>query len=180
MTVDMQEAAHAATYGDVPSRSWQVDGRVYATTIVADAVYVGGPFKNATSSSGVVVPRLNLAAFSLSTGALRSGFAGNAGSSVRALVSDGTALYVGGHIGRVAGVSRARLAKVDLVTGQVGPGFRADANGGVLALDVQDGQLYAGGTFTTTGGAPPRLAWPSSAPAAEQWTRSSPASRITS
>lgn len=138
--------------GDTPQRSWQLDGRVYAAVIVDDTVYVGGAFSQARSPSGEVVGRRNVAAFSMSTGELRRDFRADAGSSVRALATDGNSLYVGGHFGRVAGVNRSRLAKLDLATGEVDTRFRADADQGVLCLVVQDGWLYAGGVFQTVNG----------------------------
>ncbi len=145
-------ATAAAAVSSTPLPSWSVNGRVYATEIVGDTVYVGGKFTSATSPSGQVVARRNLAAFSVTTGELRADFRANAGSTVRALVSDGSSLYVGGHFGRINGVSRPWLAKLALQTGAVDTSFQADPNGAVLGLDVQSGWLYAGGTFTTVRG----------------------------
>lgn len=145
-------ATAAAAVSSTPLPSWSVNGRVYATEIVGDTVYVGGKFTAATSPSGQVVARRNLAAFSVTTGELRTDFQGNAGSSVRALVSDGSALYVGGYFGQINGVSRPQLAKLALATGAVDTGFQADPNGAVLALDVQSGWVYAGGLFTAMQG----------------------------
>ncbi len=147
-------ASAVTAVSSTPLPSWSVDGRVYATEIVGDTVYVGGKFTAATSPSGQVVARRNLAAFSVTTGELRSDFKANAGSTVRALVSDGNSLYVGGYFGKIAGVSRPRLAKLALSTGAVDTLFKADPDGAVLALDIQGGWIYAGGTFTTVQGAP--------------------------
>lgn len=147
-------ATAATAVSSTPLPSWSVNGRVYATEIVGDTVYVGGKFTAATSPSGQVVARRNLAAFSVTTGELRSDFRADAGSTVRALVSDGSSLYAGGYFGKIGGVDRPRLAKLALATGAVDTMFRADPGGAVLALDVQSGWVYAGGTFTTIQGAP--------------------------
>lgn len=147
-------ATAAGPISQVPDPSWSVNGRVLATEIVGDTVYVGGTFTQATSRSGQVTPRRNLAAFSVSTGELREGFRADAGSAVRALASDGSSLYVGGYFGQIGGVGRARLAKISLGSGAVDTAFRADPNGSVLALDIQSGWVYAGGQFSTMAGAP--------------------------
>ncbi len=152
ITLFLPATATGVTYEDVPRQSWHVNGRVYATTIVGDTVYVGGDFTQATSPSGQIVNRRNLAAFSMSNGELRQTFTADASHGVRALVSDGSALYVGGYFSTIRGVNRSRLAKVDLHTGAVNTGFRASPNAGVLALDVQNGWLYAGGIFQSVQG----------------------------
>ncbi len=152
LVLGLPHAATAATPSQVPSPSWRVNGKVSAVLVVGPTVYVGGRFTTATSPGGETVARRNLAAFDAATGALRRDFIADAGSTVMALATDGTALYVGGHFGQIRGVSRARLAKVSLTTGAVDPAFRADANGGVLGLDVRDGWVYAGGDFGAIGG----------------------------
>lgn len=145
-------ATAVGTVSGVPLPSWSVNGRVLATEIVGDTVYVGGTFTQATSPSGEVAARRNLAAFSVTTGELRSDFKADAGSAVRALVSDGSSLYVGGYFATIGGVSRPRLAKLALQTGAVDTTFQADPNGAVLAVDVQSGWVYAGGMFSTMRG----------------------------
>jgi hypothetical protein len=140
---------------DVPERSWTVNGRVRAVAVVGNTVFVGGSFTSAVSPSGETVPRSNLAAFALDTGALRRDFradAGSSGSRVEALATDGADLFVGGRFTQVQGVTRYRIAKIGLSTGQVDATFRPVADGGVLALDWSGGALYAGGDFTTVSG----------------------------
>ncbi|WP_256840638.1 YncE family protein [Ornithinimicrobium faecis] len=138
---------------DDPEQSWRVNGRVNAVLVVGDTVYVGGTFTRATSPSGEVVTRANLAAFDVGTGELRRDFRADAGSSVRALETDGEDLYVGGWFGRIQGVTRSRLAKIDLATGLVDGTFRPAASGAVLALDYKADALYVGGDFQTIAGA---------------------------
>ncbi len=145
-------AAAITTVSDVPERSWRVDGRVNDVLVLGDTVYVGGNFRNATSPTGEVVSRSHLAAFDVHTGELRRSFRADAGSSVRALATDGEDLFVGGWFGRIQGVSRTRLAKIDLSTGLVDATFRPAVDGAVLALDHKDGALYVGGDFQTVAG----------------------------
>lgn len=145
-------ASAAAIVGDTPEASWQVNGRVYATEIVGNTVFVGGNFSSAISPSGQSVARRNLAAFSMSTGALLTQWRADAGATVRALVSDGTWLYVGGAFGRVGGEPRSRLAKVDVATGAVDASFAPSFNNTVRALDIDETAVYAGGPFTAVNG----------------------------
>lgn len=145
-------AAAAAIVGDTPEVSWRVDGRVFATEIVGDTVFVGGKFTSAVSPSGESVARRNLAAFELSTGNLIRDWRANVGSTVRALVSDGTWLYVGGAFGRVGGERRPRLAKVDVATAAVNASFAPSFDKPVRALDIDGTAVYAGGAFTSVNG----------------------------
>lgn len=152
MLLMVPPTATAVSPSPVPAASWRVNGKVSAVLTVGPTVYVGGNFTTATSPGGEMVARRNLAAFDALTGELRRDFTADAGATVQALASDGLALYVGGHFGRIRGVDRVRLAKVSLVSGAVETAFRADASGAVLGLDVRDGWLYVGGDFTTVGG----------------------------
>jgi hypothetical protein len=153
LAVGQAPPAAAEIYADdVPRNGWDVNGRVVATEIVGDVVYVGGTFTSATAPNGTSVPRRNLAAFSMTTGELITGWRADAGSSVTAIVSDGQSLYVGGHFGRINNVSRTRLAKLSLATGAVDPAFVASPDAGVRALAYSNGSLYVGGSFLNVSG----------------------------
>lgn len=146
--------AQAATVSETPTRSWGVNGRVYAVKIVGGTVFVGGTFSAAVSPSGQTVARRNLAAFRLDDGSLLTGWRADASSSVYALASDGASLYAGGNFTSIGGQTRQRLARLDLVTGAAMTGFRGRATGGpVRALDASGGALYVGGSFTQVNGA---------------------------
>ena len=142
--------------GSTASRSWTVNGRVYATKIVGDIVYVGGTFTTATSPTGTAVTRRGLAAFRMSDGSLVDGFQANVstGGSVRALASDGSSLWVGGAFTTISGVARQRVAKVSLSTGAVDTAFQANAGGMVRALELSGSDLYIGGQFGAVRGTP--------------------------
>lgn len=135
-----------------PSAGWGVNGNVFATLIVGDTVYVGGTFSDAVSPSGTQVARKNLAAFSLSTGALLTGWRADAGSSVRALASDGTWLYVGGAFGRIGGAVHNRLGRVNLQTGAVDSTFVPSLDNTVRAIALAGPNLYVGGLFLNADG----------------------------
>ena len=137
------------------SRSWTVNGRVYATKIVGDIVYVGGQFTTATSPTGTNVARRGLAAFRMSDGSLVTEFHANLNTgNVRAIESDGSSLWIGGTFTRVGGVERQRVAKVSLATGAADTAFQANAGGMVRALEHSGGDLYIGGQFGSVRGTP--------------------------
>ncbi|MGL5810631.1 MAG: PKD domain-containing protein [Nocardioides sp.] len=145
-------AAAGVIIDRTPDTSWRVDGPVYATKIVGDKVFLGGQFSNAVSPTGTSVSRKNLAAFSLTTGALLTTWSADATSIVRALESDGTSLYVGGSFPQIKGVAQARLAKVDLATGAVDTAFAPTVDSTVRAIAVDGAALFIGGSFTTVSG----------------------------
>ena len=149
-------AADSQQVGSVPQRSWEVDGTVRATLVVGDTLYVGGTFTRATSPSGQTVARANVAAFSMSTGALLTGWRADTSGSrpeVMTLETDGNALYIGGSFSGVSGTSRGKLVKVSLSTGALDTSFAAAPNGDVKAVEHAGGSLYVGGSFSTIGGA---------------------------
>lgn len=153
VVTSLAAAPAEAVYASAPQQVWRVNGRVYATVVVGDTVFVGGRFSSAVSPTGQSVARRNVAAFRISDGSLVTGWRADAnGSEVRALASDGSSLWVGGWFSSVNGVGRSRLAKVSVSSGAVDTGFNARLNSGVRGLEVRNGFLYAGGHFTSAGG----------------------------
>ncbi len=157
----MPTASHAdpVPVSETPLNGWDVNGTVYAVEILGDTVYVGGQFTTALPTSGTSQPRANLAAFSLSTGALLS-FRADTNQVVRAIEATGTTVYVGGQFTTIAGTARNRLAAVNATSGAIVTTFNPNASGLVYALDSSAGVVYAGGAFTSMGGnsSVPRLA----------------------
>ena len=133
-------------------QAWGVNGTVHATAIVGDTVVVGGTFTRAVSPQGTSVDRVNLAAFSLSTGELLTGWRADTNGTVRALGTDGTSVWVGGDFTAVGGMPSQSLAKLDAGTAAVDPGFSASVNGAVRTVEVGGGDLYIGGAFGAVNG----------------------------
>ena len=105
-------AANAAVFvDDTPEPAWRTNGVTFATKIVGDTLVVGGRFTEAISPTGQHVARTNLAAFSLSTGALLTGWQANANAEVRAIDSDGTDVWVGGYFTQLAGQARGHIGQ---------------------------------------------------------------------
>lgn len=145
-------AAASPAYRTKPLSSWSLNGVGYATLVVGNVVYVGGSFSTASSPDrSQSAARANLAAFSLTTGALITSFRADTNGRVNALATDGTRLFVGGSFTQVGGTSRARLAAVSLASGAV-QSWTANSSSNVYALGVGGGVLYVGGSFSSLGG----------------------------
>ncbi len=138
---------------DTPAASWGVNGRVYATVIAGDTMVVGGKFTSAVSSTGTTVARKNLAAFSMATGELLTGWRADAGATVYALVTDGTSVWAGGSFAKVGGSVHSRVAKIAAGNGAVDNRFTATVDNTVRALALDSGSLYLGGAFRNANGA---------------------------
>lgn len=147
-------ATSPLTTGSTPHASWRVNGRVYATRIVGDTVVVGGSFTTATSPSGASAPRANLAAFSLSTGALLTGWRADTDAAVRALETDGTSVYVAGAFMTLGGATHRRVGKVSVATGAVDARFAGALGATGRALELDGSSVFVGGEFVTAGGQP--------------------------
>lgn len=152
LAIGVAPASAKLVLDEVPDRSWTVDGRVYAVEVVGDTVFVGGQFTTVTSPSGQVVTRRNLAALRMSDGSLITSWRADAGAVVRALVSDGSSLWVGGHLRSLGGVTANYLGKVSVATGAVDRSFTASLDNAVRGLDVDGNRLFVGGFFTTVNG----------------------------
>lgn len=132
-----------------------VRGNVDGLTLNGATLMVSGSFK---LYGGKRVNRI--AKFLDATGALDTTFSQPAANGfdgdVQSLVSDGTALFVGGDFAAYRGVadSAFHLAKLNLVTGALDLTFsppggnRNGTNGTINVLAIAGNALYAGGSFT--------------------------------
>ena len=144
-------AGAAVLVTDTPVAGWRVEGVTYAVRVVGNITYVGGTFARVVAPDGSTRPRANLAAFDTRTGALVEGFRADTNGQVRALVSDGSTLWVSGSFTTIGGVSRSRIAALDPASGAVRPGFVATANSHVYGMDLRAGRLFLAGSFSMIG-----------------------------
>lgn len=80
---------------------------------------------------------------------------GGGNASIKAMVLDGTTLYVGGNFDTIGGTARECLAALDVNTGAVlswSADLSAGASDNVDCLLLVGTDLYVGGTFTSLGG----------------------------
>lgn len=131
----------------------QIDGVAWSQVIVGNTVYVGGSFANARPAGSAAgtnnVPRTNLLAYNLTTGALLP-WAPTVNAQVRSLAvsPDGTRLYAGGDFTTINGVTKNRIAAFDLPSGNLSTAFQASANGQVRAVTATNSTVYFGGPFS--------------------------------
>ncbi len=138
----------------------QIDGVVWAQTIVGNTVYATGQFNNARPAGAAagtnLTPRSNILAYNLTTGELITTWAPTLNAQGMAITAsaDGSTIYVGGDFDRVNGVTRSRIAAINATTGALVTGWDPLANTRVasLALNPDTNTLYFGGYFTSVDG----------------------------
>lgn len=132
----------------------QIDGIVWKQVIVGNTVYVGGEFQNARPAGAAPgtnqVPRTNLLAYNLTTGALITTFNHTLNGNVTDMAAspDGTRLYIVGNFTTVNGVTRNRIAAFNLPGGTLNTSFAPNMNGNTKSVAATNTTVYAGGYFT--------------------------------
>lgn len=135
----------------------QVDGVVFEQAIIGDIVYAVGSFSTARPAGAPpgeqTVPRSNVLAYNLTTGALVESFAPSTNGRVLTVATspDGSKLYIGGEFTSVNGVSRARIAAIDPMTGATDGNFRPNVNWRVSTIATHGSTVYFGGWFSAVG-----------------------------
>lgn len=135
----------------------QHNGVAWQSTIIGNTVYVVGKFSQARPAGAAPgtqnVPRSNILAFNLTTGALVSSFAPKLNGQALAVTAspDGRRLYIGGDFTTVNGQPRSRLAALDPATGALIDSFAPKVGGSVRSIVATGSFVYLGGNFTTVG-----------------------------
>ncbi len=125
--------------------------QVFALKTYGGALYVGGQFDSA--GTGPQVPRNNMAAFDLSTGALRSWNANVQSGlqpTVNAILCTGGRVYIGGAFASVGDSTRRNLAAVDTVNGLATSWSPSvpNTNDYIYSLAAEGARIYIGGSFS--------------------------------
>ncbi|GAA4960679.1 hypothetical protein GCM10023225_00300 [Kineococcus glutinatus] len=133
----------------------QVNGVVWAQTVVGNTVYATGEFTSARPAGAPAgtgeVPRRNILAYDVRTGALIPSWAPtlNAKGLVVTASPDGRRIYVGGNFTEVSGTTHNRVVALDAATGAVVTSFRAGVNYRVRAIAAVGSTVYIGGAFAS-------------------------------
>jgi PKD repeat protein len=130
----------------------QIDaGVVWTQEVVGNTVYAGGSFSNARPPGAApgtnLVPRSNILAYDLTTGALTS-FAATINGTVKVIRKspDGSRIYVGGAFNSVNGQTRWNVAAFSTATGELLSTFRPAVGGSyVNAIAATGSTVYVGG-----------------------------------
>ena len=141
-----------------------LDGEVWTTEQVGNAIVVGGNFTQIqTERDGPVIDQAGIFAYDLDSGILLEDFlptliSTNGVVDIRDLepAADGRSVYIGGRFNSIDdktdGVTRIRnrLAKLDVTSGRLDRNFAlSGVDAVVLALELVGSDLYVGGNFTT-------------------------------
>ena len=137
----------------------QIDeGVVWAQAVAGDIVYAGGQFSNARPAGAAkgtqLVPRSNILAYNIKTGALVQSFNPviNNRVSDMAVSPDGTKLFVVGTFTAVNGQTRNRVAVFDLPSGNLSTTLIPTINGTAQSVAATNDTLYLGGYFSSVNG----------------------------
>jgi hypothetical protein len=137
-----------------------LNGHVSALAQVGDSVYVGGVFANVQETgSQTIVPKVNLFAYSASTGEIDPDFNPVVkGGSVDDMVvaPDGASMWISGVFTQIDGKGHTqKIARITLDTGAVVTSFKSPKpDGRVSDLNYANGSLYVGGQFMNFDGVP--------------------------
>ncbi len=152
------DPSEPATVTADPLPTVQVDGVVWAQTVVGNTVYVAGSFSTARPAGSApgqnTVPRSNLLAYDLTTGELINSWAPSVNAQARAITAspDGSRIYVGGDFTSVDGASVWRIAALDATTGALIRTFLPKPDAKVRAIVATDTTVYYGGLFSSVSG----------------------------
>ena len=132
------------------------DGKVNTLAEIGSRIVVGGTFTSVRSAgSSTTLTRRFLLAFDSATGTIDTGFVPALDAAVQTLLpsADGTAVYVGGNLTTVNGVTSRRLTLVRLSDGARVTSFHTPAMTGIVNdLRLAGGRLFLAGSFTTLAG----------------------------
>jgi hypothetical protein len=132
----------------------RTNGPVTALRVVGTLLYVGGAFSSVTDSSGTVT-RNFAACLNLQTGLWTAWNPNCAGSSIQAIGSDGSYIYLGfaAPAGTIGGTTRNGCGRVNPTTGAL-DSWNPNIDGGVEDFLFDGSDMYVCGAFFTAGGNP--------------------------
>ena len=128
--IDPADPATPVTVTADPLPTVQINGVAWSQVVVGDVVYVAGRFTTARPAgapAGVSeVPRNNVLAYDVRTGALITSFAPNLNAQAVSLAAspDGTRLYVGGDFTQADGQDSRTAPGFIVAVGAKGPDVR--------------------------------------------------------
>jgi hypothetical protein len=166
------------TAGALPTP--QTNGIVWSIALVGNIAVAGGRFTEARPAGAAPgtseVPRNNLLAFDITTGALIDWAPDVTGTPFSSTTNpgpfcqadgsqwvcdsvfrikaspDGQHVYVGGDFDKINGQWRSRVAEFDMPSGTLNPTFHPTVSSRVRGISVTSNAVYLGGNFTSVNG----------------------------
>ena len=135
----------------------QINGVAWAQVIIGNTVFVGGNFTEARPAGAAAgtgtVPRNNILAYNLTTGALLTTFTPSFNGEVTALAAspDGSRLYVGGAFTAYNGSTVWRAVALNPATGALITSFLPRMSASVRSIVATSTTVYLGGLFNAVG-----------------------------
>ncbi len=146
---------HTSLVPDVPRTNTPriTSGEIFDLEYIGDRVYVVGSFSSLRNNAGGNTTTVNqryVAAFSLTTGLIDTGFRPTFDGGVNEIEAspDGTKLYVVGRFNNVNGIRKRKVASINPVTGATVTGFTANADAAGTSVEATNTTVYIGGQFT--------------------------------
>src|SRR3712207_4869459 len=139
-----------------PLPTVQINGVAWSQVVVGDVVYVAGRFTSARPAGAAPgvgeVPRNNVLAYDIRTGALITSFAPSLNGQALTVTAspDGSRIYVGGDFTQVNGQPRSRIAALT-PAGELVATWRPAVQGQVRAIAATNDFVYFGGNITAVG-----------------------------
>ncbi|MEU2350287.1 PKD domain-containing protein [Modestobacter sp. NPDC049651] len=136
----------------------QVNGVVWAQTVVGTTVYAAGSFTRARPAGAKAgqseTVRNNLLAYDIRTGELVTSFAPDLNAQALAVAAspDGRRLYVAGDFTAANGQTRNRVAAYDTATGALVASWKPNVSNQVRALAATNDTVWLGGSITAVNG----------------------------
>src|SRR3712207_1829674 len=154
--LDPADPATPVTVTADPLPTVQINGVAWSQVVVGDVVYVAGRFTTARPAGAPAgvneVPRNNVLAYDVRTGALIPSFAPSLNGQALSITAspDGSRIYVGGDFTQVNGQPRSRIAALT-PAGELVATWRPAVQGQVRAIAATNDFVYCGGNVTAVG-----------------------------
>ncbi|SDM64494.1 PKD repeat-containing protein [Geodermatophilus siccatus] len=154
--LDPADPATPVTVTADPLPTVQINGVAWSQVVVGDVVYVAGRFTTARPAGAPAgvneVPRDNVLAYDVRTGALITSFAPSLNGQALSIAAspDGSRIYVGGDFTQVNGQPRSRIAALT-PAGALVATWRPAVQGQVRAIAATNDFVYFGGNVTAVG-----------------------------
>jgi hypothetical protein len=126
-------------------------GQVNAIVEIGNTIVAAGKFTQVKRPGGPTLLRSNIFAFDKTTNDILP-FSPNVDGEILTMVTDGSAIYIGGKFLTIDGVTKRRIAKLDLAGNLLEFKAKVSSGTGVYDMAIANGRLYFGGAISAVNG----------------------------